>query len=191
MKNSDRIKITLPFIAVAFAGCASDGGERAFGTVDSGLATVGRTAETGRAVMEAGRTAATGVPSRQAVLADVLVNQLGVSRQQALGGAGAIFQVAKTKMAPQSFANLSESVPDMAEMLAAAPEAGMPLSTGTPAVGVVGSTVDSMTSLAAAFQQLNMPQSMVHQFIPVVVDYVRTASGPMTANLLQSALIMH
>ncbi|MBL1264803.1 DUF2780 domain-containing protein [Candidatus Methylomicrobium oryzae] len=191
MKNSDRIKITLLFISITLAGCASNGGERVFGTVDQGLETVGRTADTGRAVMQAGRTAATGVPAQQAVLTDVLVNQLGVSRQQALGGAGAIFQAAKAKMAPQAFNNLSQSIPDMSDMLAAAPQVGPPLSKTMPAVGDVGGSIDTMTSLAASFQHLNMPQSMVNQFIPVVVDYVRTTSGPTTANLLQSALVMH
>ncbi|MGJ0484091.1 MAG: DUF2780 domain-containing protein [Methylomicrobium sp.] len=190
MNNLDYIKMVLLLVAAISIGCSSNGGGGTFGTVDQGLASVGRTAETGRAVLEAGRTAATGVPARQG-LTDILVNQLGVSRQQALGGAGSIFQVAQAKMAPQAFNNLSQSVPGISEMMAAAPQVGLPLSRGTPAVGVVGGSVDSMTSLAAAFQQLNMPQSMVHQFIPVVVDYVRNASGPMTANLLQSALVMH
>jgi hypothetical protein len=190
MKNSDRIKIALLLILIALAGCATNGGEHVFGTVDQGLATVDQTAETGRAAMQAGRTAATAAPAGQAVLTDVLVNQLGVSRQQALGGAGAIFQAARAKMAPQAFANLSQSVPDMSEMLAAAPQ-GPPLSKTMPGVGDVGGSIDTMTSIAASFQQLNMPQSMVHQFIPVVVDYVRSTSGEMTANLLQSALIMH
>lgn len=45
-----------------------------------------------------------------------------------------------------------------------------------------------MTSLASSFQQLNLSPSMVNQFIPVVVDYVKNTSGEMTANLLQSAL---
>lgn len=191
MKNSDRIKITLSFISIALAGCASNGSERVFGTVDRGLETAGRTVETGRAVMQAGRTAATGTPAQPAVLTDVLANRLGVSRQQALGGAGAIFQAAQARMAPQAFDHLSQSVPGMSDMLAAAPQIGPPLSQTMPAVGDVGGSIDTMTSLAASFQQLNMPQSMVNQFIPVVVDYVRTTGGPTTANLLQSALVMH
>lgn len=190
MKSSDCIKMVPLLVSVVSVGCASNGGENVIGTVDRGLSTVGRTAETGRAVIEAGKTAATGVPARQAVLTDVLVSQLGVSRQQALGGAGAIFQAAKARMAPQAFNNLSQSVPGMSEMLAAAPQLRGPLS-GSASVPPGNGTVDSMTSLAASFQQLNLPQSMVNQFIPVVVDYVRNASGPMTANLLQSALMMH
>jgi len=47
-----------------------------------------------------------------------------------------------------------------------------------------------MTSLATSFQQLNLSPSMVNQFIPVVVDYVKNTGGQMTANLLQSALTM-
>jgi hypothetical protein len=190
MKILDCMKMAPLLISAIFIGCASNGGENVIGTVDRGLSTVGPTAEAGRADIEAGKTAAAGVPARQAVLTDVLVNQLGVSQQQALGGAGAIFQVAKAKMAPQAFNNLSQSVPGMSEMLAAAPQISGPLS-GAASVPPGNGTVDSMTSLAASFQQLNLPQSMVNQFIPVVVDYVRNAGGPMTANLLQSALMMH
>jgi hypothetical protein len=189
MKILDCMKMAPLLISAVFVGCASNGGENVIGTVDRGLSTVGRSAETGRAVIEAGKTAATGVPARQAVLTDVLVNQLGVSQQQALGGAGAIFQAAKAKMAPQAFNNLSQSVPGMSEMLAAAPQVNWP--SGVTSMPGGSGTVDTMTSLAASFQQLNLPQSMVNQFIPVVVDYVRNASGPMTANLLQSALMMH
>jgi hypothetical protein len=189
MKSVGFIKTVPLLIPLVVVGCASNGGQNVFGTVDRGLSTVGQTAETGRAVLEAGKTAASGTPARQAVLTDVLVSQLGVSQQQALGGAGAIFQAAKANMAPQAFSNLSQSVPGMSEMLAAAPQVGWPLSGAAPAPGGSGSA-NTMASLAASFQQLNMPQSMVNQFIPVVVDYVRSAGGPMTANLLQSALMM-
>jgi hypothetical protein len=190
MKNSDRIKIVPLLISIISAGCAGNGGGGAVGTVDRGLATVGQTAETGRAVIEAGKTAATGVPARQGVLTDVLVRQLGVSQQQALGGAGAIFQAAKAKMAPQAFNNLSQSVPGISEMLAAAPQVSQPLSGAGGVTGGMSSTANTMTSLVSSFQQLNMSPNMVNQFIPVVVDYVKSTSGPMTANLLQSALTM-
>ncbi|MGR8953046.1 MAG: DUF2780 domain-containing protein [Gammaproteobacteria bacterium] len=189
MKSFNRIKIVPVLISLVTVGCAGGSGESVIGTVDSGLATVGRTAETGRAVIEAGKTAATGVPATSPTgLTTILVNQLGVTPQQALGGAGAIFQAAKTNMAPQAFATLSQSVPGMSDMLAAAPPVGQPLSGAAPVLGGAGSTVNTMTSLAASFQQLNLSPSMVNQFIPVVVDYVKTTSGQMTANLLQSAL---
>jgi len=189
MKSLNHMLIAPLLISIIAAGCASTDGKNVFGTVDSGLATVGQTAQTGRAVIEAGKTAATGVPASKAGLTNALVSQLGVTQQQALGGAGAIFQVAKAKMAPQAFNNLSQSISGMPEILAAAPQVSQPLP-GAPSVNGVGGTVHSMASLASSFQQLNLSPSMVNQFIPVVVDYVKNASGPMTANLLQSALTM-
>ncbi len=188
MKSSKRMKIAPLLISIVSVGCAGTGGESVLGTVDSGLANVGRTAETGRAVIEAGKTAATGLPASQASLTNVLVGQLGVSQQQALGGAGAIFQAAKAKMAPQAFTTLSQSIPGMSGMLAAAPQVSQPLSGATSMLGGVSGTVDTMTSLASSFQQLNLSPNMVNQFIPVVVDYVRNTGGQLTANLLQSAL---
>ena len=188
MKSLNRLKIAPLLISIVSVGCAGTGGESVVGKVDSGLATVGRTAETGRAVIGAGTAAATGVPSSQTSLTDVLVSRLGVSPQQALGGAGAIFQAAKANMAPQAFTSLSQSIPGMSEMLAAAPQTSQPLSGATSVLGGVSGTINSMTSLASSFQQLNLSPSMVNQFIPVVVDYVKNTSGQMTANLLQSAL---
>ena len=55
-------------------------------------------------------------------------------------------------------------------------------------LGSMGSTVNTLASLASSFQQFNLSPSIVNQLIPVVVDYVRNTSGQMTANLLQSAL---
>jgi hypothetical protein len=189
MNSINRVKIAPLLITIAFVGCAGSGGQNVLGTVDSGLATVGQTAQTGRAVIEAGKTAATGVPAvSQTSLTNVLVSQLGVTQQQALGGAGAIFQAAKANMAQQAFASLSQSIPGMSDMLAAAPQVSQPLSGVTSMMGGAGNTVNTMTSLAASFQQLNLSPSMVNQFIPVVVDYVKNASGQMTATLLQSAL---
>ena len=86
MKSLNRMKIAPLLILIVTVGCAGSGGESVLGTVDSGLANVGRTAETGRADIEAGKTAAAGVPASQTGLTNVLVNHLGVTPQQALGG---------------------------------------------------------------------------------------------------------
>ena len=187
MKKYDYMKIAPLLISIVSAGCGGNG-KNVVGTVDSGLATVGQTAQTGRAVIKAGTAAATGVPTSQAGLTDVLVSQLGVSQQQALGGAGAIFQAAKANMTQQAFSTLSQSIPGMSEMLAAAPQVSQSLSGVTSVLGGAGQTVNTMTSLASSFQQLNLSPSMVNQFVPVIVDYVKNTSGQVTANLLQSAL---
>ena len=45
-------------------------------------------------------------------LTNLLVNRLGVTPQQAAGGAGALLQIAKTRMNPDEFSKLSTQVPD-------------------------------------------------------------------------------
>lgn len=191
MKILSPMKIMPLFISIVVAGCAGTSGENVLGAVDSGLATVGSSAETGRAAIAAGKTAAADVPASQTALTNVLVSQLGVTPQQALGGAGAIFQAAKANMTQQAFSTLSQSVPGMSNMLAAAPQISQPLSGATSLLGQTGSALNTMTSLAASFRQLNLSPTMVDQFIPVVVNYIQTTSGQMTANLLQSALTPH
>lgn len=55
-------------------------------------------------------------------LASILTSQLGVSQEQALGGAGALFKAAKENLDPQTFTALSQSVPGMSNLLGAAPQ---------------------------------------------------------------------
>lgn len=188
MKSLNPIKIALLLMSIVSAGCAGTGGQNVVGKVDTGLATIGQTAQTGRTVIEAGKTAATGgVPVSQPGLTTLLTSQLGVTQQQALGGAGAIFQVAKAKMAAQAFNKLAQSIPNMSKMLAAAPQpqTGQPLGGAT---SVMGSGVETTALLVPAFMQLNLSPNMVEQFISLIIMYVQNTSGQVTATLLQAAL---
>ena len=203
-------------MALTIMGCASGGGNNALTTVDSGLSSVEQSAQAGRQAIATGTTAVTDVTSQaneaiasgaaaasgmtdmagaaagQISLADVLAQQLGISQQQALGGAGAIFQAAQTGMDPQAFSSLSQSVPGMSEMLNAAPVVSSPLggmgSGVSSMLGGAGEKLNSAASLATSFQQLNLSPDMVGQFIPIVTNYVQNTSGQVTANLLRSAL---
>ncbi|MEI6745858.1 MAG: DUF2780 domain-containing protein, partial [Methylococcaceae bacterium] len=56
-------------------------------------------------LLESGKTLKAGE------LTNVLVQRLGVTPQQAMGGAGALLQIAKTRMNPEAFAKLSQQVP--------------------------------------------------------------------------------
>ncbi|MGZ5884984.1 MAG: DUF2780 domain-containing protein, partial [Burkholderiaceae bacterium] len=59
-------------------------------------------------------------------LTELLMQQTGVTSAQAQGGAGALFQVAKSKMQPDAFAQLEQTVPGMNEMLGAVPAQTQP-----------------------------------------------------------------
>ena len=175
---------------ILIMGCAATSGpNNPLSTVDRGLSTIESTAQSGKQVLDAGTAATSTTGINQISLVDILVHRLNISPQQALGGAGAIFQMAQGSMNPQAFATLSKSVPGMDSMLNAAP-AMSNLSGGLSSLmGENNNSLGNVTALAASFQQLNLSPDMVNQFIPIITNYVSKTSGQATANLLQSALI--
>ncbi len=66
-------------------------------------------------------------------LADLLVSKLGVTSDQASGGAGAIFNLAKERLAPDQFSQVAGAVPGIDTMMSEAPAAGAGAATGQAA----------------------------------------------------------
>jgi len=197
MKNqlySKLAALSLASSSLIILGCATpqQGGGAALSTIDSGLASIEQSAQMGRQAITTGSEMAN--TAGQISLTDILVQQLGITQQQAMGGTGAIFQLAQTGMTPQAFATLSQSVPGMTEMLNAAPVVSNPLMGMGSGVSTLlgntgaGATLNNAAILAASFQQLNLSPDMIGQFVPIVSNYVRTTSGQLTADLLNSAL---
>lgn len=129
----------------------------------------------------------------QGDLTNALVKKLGITSEQAQGGAGALFQVAKGKLNAGQFAELSKSVPEMNSLLNAVPKQSGALSglAGgvSSALGDSSNTYGNLAGLASTFKTLNLSPDMAGQFVPVVVDYVKVKGGELTANMLQSALL--
>jgi len=176
-------------ILMLIMGCAANSNpNNPLNTVDRGLSTTEGAAQNGRQILDAGTATASTTGINQIGLVDILVHRLSVSPQQALGGAGAIFQMAQANMNPQAFATLSKSIPGMNTMLNAAP-AMSNLSGGLSSLlGDKNNASGNVTALAASFQQLNLSPDMVGQFIPIVTNYVNKTSGQVTADLFRSAL---
>ncbi|MXS81640.1 DUF2780 domain-containing protein [Nitrosomonas oligotropha] len=185
MKKSNYVQLGAVIILTAMTGCATNpGGTNPVGAVNQSLSTIENAAQSGKQVLNAGAAVAGNAEgAAQIGLVDILAHRLGVSPQQALGGAGAIFQMAQSNMNPQAFSSLSRSVPGMNTMLGAAPAMS-----NLSALAGGNSTLGSAAALAASFQQLNLSPDMVGKFIPVITNYVSKTSGQATANLLQSAL---
>lgn len=193
MKKIYFIKPCLVGLTLSMMGCATNGGNQTvLDSMDSGLSTVEQSAQSGRQIIQSGAATAQGMDASQISLTDMLTRQLGISQQQALGGAGAIFQVAQGNMDPQAFARLSQSIPGMNDMLSAVPvvdESMSSMASGVSSImGETGGALGSAASLATSFQQMNLSPEMVGQFIPIITDYVKNTSGQVTANLLRSAL---
>ncbi|HEY8097804.1 MAG TPA: DUF2780 domain-containing protein [Methylobacter sp.] len=125
-------------------------------------------------------------------LSELLMQRTGATAAQAQGGAGALFQIAKTKMSADSFAQLEQSVPGMQGMLGAAPalsQQGGLAGQLSSLAGASGGTAGNLISVVSAFQQQGMSPVMVQQFIPVVIDYVKAHGNEALVNTLSAAFI--
>jgi Protein of unknown function VcgC/VcgE (DUF2780) len=128
-------------------------------------------------------------------LTGLLTSQLGVTEPQAMGGAGAIFSYAKEKLSPESFTKVANAVPEMDQLLAAAPAVAAPEPAGSApglgalagqgaetlpggdAIGGIADKATGLQSLNDSFGKLGMEPDMVGKFGPVVLDYVKSKGG--------------
>ena len=116
-----------------------------------------------------------------------LTDKLGVSTEQATGGAGAIFGYAKDNLDTDDFASIAQGIGGMDGLLSAAPEAdsGSTLGKVGGMLGGSKSKLGGLASLTSSFESLGIDPHMVSQFLPVVYDYVGGASGDKAMGLLK------
>ncbi len=120
------------------------------------------------------------------------MESLGVTKPQAEGGAGAIFNLAESKLGADDFSKVADAVPEMDDLKRAAPEStggGGMLGGLSTALSGGGGTGEGLASLAGSFSKLGLDPAMVEQFTPVILDYVEKNGGAVVKNLLQSALL--
>lgn len=165
-----------------------------------GLPSAGKAAEQIPAVSRAAGIAGTAADVAPAAiqppgLVNILVQQLGITPEQAAGGAGSIFSMVKQGMNSADFAKVSNAVPGMDQLLAAAPSQTAPGSGMTGLIGLAasalggsGGSLGNLASLAGSFQSLGLNSGMVSQFIPVILQFVQSQGGSTTMSLLQGAL---
>ncbi|PVV16742.1 MAG: hypothetical protein B6D77_00575 [gamma proteobacterium symbiont of Ctena orbiculata] len=123
-------------------------------------------------------------------LLESLTGQLGITTEQAAGGAGALFNLAKGRLASEDFSQIAAAVPDMDSLLAAAPA----LDESSRGAGAVASMLGgegglgNLASLASSFSALGLSTEMIGQFTPIVLDYLQQAGGGTVMELMQGAL---
>src|SRR4051812_39391595 len=134
-------------------------------------------------------------------LVNALTSQLGVTKPQAEGGAGALFNLAKQRMAPEQFGQVQNQVPGIDGLMGASSAAssskGEANSGGlggiaTGALGSVGGGgaaggLGALAPLAGSFSSLGLSPDMAGKFLPVVLDYLNSSGGGGAAGFLQSA----
>jgi len=124
-------------------------------------------------------------------LITTLVDTLGITKDQAKGGSGALFQNAKDNLSVDDFQKVSDAVPDMDEYLAAAPAAetksglGGALGSSLSSLGGDAAKAGSMLDLTSAFLKLGMDSGTLGKFVPVVLDFVQSKGGESLVGLLK------
>ncbi len=117
-----------------------------------------------------------------------LVDTLGVSEEQATGGAGAVFREAKSNMSPGDYSQLLNAVPGIDSLISAAPQAGGLAGKASSLLGGSAGSVGGVAALTDSFSKLGLSPDMVNQFVPVILDFVQSEGGQQAMTLLKSAL---
>ena len=125
-------------------------------------------------------------------LLQMLTENLGVSQEQAQGGAGLLFKLAKDKLNTSEFQQVADSVPGIEDLVNAAPASGGGLS------GALGGVMSSMggdagklgnlATLASGFSKLDLDSGMVGKFVPIIMSFVQSKGGDAVKNLLAGVL---
>lgn len=132
-------------------------------------------------------------PAQSADLINMLTSQLGISAEQASGGAGALMNYAKQSLDAEKFAEIANAVPDLAGLVDAAPAA----TEGSSAAGQLASalgesdsagTLNKLAGLQGGFDKLGMSPEQITQFVPVVLDYAKSMGGDAVSAILKQAL---
>ena len=136
---------------------------------------------------------ASALPARAAGLdlVELLTKNLGVSNEQAEGGAGAIFTAASKNMSVDDFTKVTNELPEVTSLMNSfsSGESGTGSLGGLSSVlGKSGGSLSTLAGLSDTFSKLGLGSDMVGKFIPIVLEYAQSKGGSQIANLLKSAL---
>ena len=115
---------------------------------------------------------------------------LSITPQQATGGAGALFNLAKSRLSVADFSKVAAVVPGMSGFLKAAPAGdnslGLSGLSGSLPGGLGG--LGGLASAAGGFQKLGLSPDMITKFVPIMTNFVQSKGGANVASLLSGAL---
>ncbi|MEM1304327.1 MAG: DUF2780 domain-containing protein [Planctomycetota bacterium] len=131
-------------------------------------------------------------------LIEQLVAQLGVTTEQAEGGAGALFRLAQEKLSDGDFSQVANLIPGLDELIGKAPAA--PADGGGGLMGALGGMAEAaglgdaagklgdLSSLTAIFESLGLDAGMITGFISAVIEFLQSNGGESIVAILQGVL---
>ena len=123
-------------------------------------------------------------------LIEQLMRNLGVNEDQAKGGAGLLFKLAKEKLGEGEFSQVAQQVPSINDLIGAAPKAGgitgalKGLASGLSG----GSKLAGLAGLADGFSKLGLDAGMIGKFLPIILSFVQSKGGDSVKGLLEKVL---
>jgi len=133
----------------------------------------------------------THVFAQNADLISLLTKNLGVTQDQATGGAGAIFDLAKQKLNAEDFAKIASVVPGMDSLLKAAPQVGgmsKAIGSSSKLIGGGADKIGGLASLTDSFSNLGLESDMIGKFVDTILSYVNSKGGSSLTNMLAGVL---
>ena len=132
-------------------------------------------------------------------LIDKLVLELGMTREQAEGGAGLLLQWAQAHMASDEFLVVADSIPAISDMIGKSPVSTISLNRGPLHLGPLlrgwlawfqqlCGHLGGLAPLAGPLQQLGLPPTSVEPLVAAVLHYFREQGGPEVELLLRRAI---
>jgi hypothetical protein len=113
-------------------------------------------------------------------LTAMFTKELGVTPAQAEGGVGALLGLAKTRLKPEEFSQVSSAIPGTDALLKAAP------SMGGGAMGALAGA-GGLASLAGSFSKLGLNAETAAKFAPTLLKYLNGKGSAGAASLLSKA----
>jgi len=124
-------------------------------------------------------------------LVGAVAKEIGATPTQAEGATGALFGLAKSKLAPADWSKVASAVPGMDSLLNAAPSGAIGTS-GSSAASAAQSAMQSagggLASLAGAFNKLGLKPEMAAKAVPILTNYVSKMGGADVGKILAGAL---
>jgi hypothetical protein len=119
-------------------------------------------------------------------LSGMIAGTLGVTPEQARGGLGTLFDVAKSTLGMTDFSTLSDAVPEMDSLLAAAPalsEQTKGISSLMGSAGKYSGALQGTTEAYSRFKSLGLNVEQIPEYISVTSDFLDGAGGEEVSKL--------
>jgi len=122
-------------------------------------------------------------------LIEQLVEDLGVTREQAEGGAGVLLQVARDRLTRDEFVAIADSIPAISDILEKAPEFRTPSRRILlPQLSRLLGGLGSLAAVKQVFEKLGLPKTSIRRFAEVLIRFFRQRGGPEVEAMLLRVL---